>query len=273
MLDPDAATHCLDCGAPISGRYCASCGQRTDPLHRSLREFFSEFTEGLTNFDAKLWRTLPALIAKPGLLTAEFNAGRRTRYVHPFRVYLFVTFVFFGLLAVFGKPATFVQRGQDGKAGVQELQQVEDAKLSPLERSIVTGGQKLAKASDREVLDQFVQRLPQVMFALLPVAALLLKLAYGRKRYYVEHLVFVTHMHSFVFVLLGALVVLPSLPFGLSQIIPFSITAVYFVLAVKRVYGQGWAVTLGKAMALGLGYSVVLSMAMAAATVLVMVGL
>ncbi len=138
---------------------------------------------------------------------------------------------------------------------------------------LAVGAKKLEKASEKEMLDQFVQHLPQVMFALLPVAALLLKLAYARSRFYVEHLVFVTHMHSFVFLLLGVFVVLPTLPLGISQWFPFPVAYGYFVVALKRVYGQGVMVTLAKSGVLALGYTLLVALAVAAATFLVMMTL
>jgi hypothetical protein len=272
MLAPSALSpsSCLDCGEPITGRFCASCGQRADPLHKSLREFVSEFTEGLTNFDAKLWRTLPALLLRPGLLTAEFNAGRRTRYVHPFRVYLFVTFVFFGLVAAFGHGTTFVQ--VDATPSSQEAPNAATVH-SPVDDFLITGAEKVKKAGDKELAGQFAQHLPQVMFVVMPIAALLLKAAYGRRRFYVEHLVFVTHVHSFVFVLLAGFFAIPSFARGPWGMIPVFAALVYFGVALKRVYAEGTAVTLAKGAALAAAYGVVVVIGMVATSLLVILAL
>jgi len=45
-----------------------------------------------------LW-TLPKFLFLPGRLTKEYINGRRKRYIRPFRLYLFTTFVLFTVLA------------------------------------------------------------------------------------------------------------------------------------------------------------------------------
>ena len=86
---------CANCGAALAGEYCAACGQRHDPHVHSVRHFASEAFESITHADSRLWRTLGYLLAKPGRLTAEFFAGRRMRYLPPFRLYLVISLLFF----------------------------------------------------------------------------------------------------------------------------------------------------------------------------------
>ena len=47
------------------------------------------------NWDSKFFTTIGLLILKPWRLTNEFLAGRRARYVHPLRLYLLVSILFF----------------------------------------------------------------------------------------------------------------------------------------------------------------------------------
>ncbi|MBZ2209479.1 DUF3667 domain-containing protein [Massilia soli] len=68
---PPASEHggsCANCGACLAGSFCHACGQRSH-LHRSLAHLGEEVLHGILHFDAKAWRTLPLLIAKPGELT------------------------------------------------------------------------------------------------------------------------------------------------------------------------------------------------------------
>lgn len=44
-----------------------------------------------------MWQTLWLLFRRPGFLTTEFNAGKINSYVHPFRLYMFISVVFFTL--------------------------------------------------------------------------------------------------------------------------------------------------------------------------------
>jgi hypothetical protein len=89
------AVLCENCGAPVSGRYCASCGQRLEPPLHSLWHFTKIATEDLTHADSRVWGTLAALLFRPGRLSAEFLAGRRARYLPPVRLYLVLSVVFF----------------------------------------------------------------------------------------------------------------------------------------------------------------------------------
>ena len=59
----------------------------------------------MLNIDSRIFRTLWPLLVKPGFLTNEYLAGRRVRYVTPFRLYFFLSIVAFLVIAV-GLDAT-----------------------------------------------------------------------------------------------------------------------------------------------------------------------
>jgi Protein of unknown function (DUF3667) len=86
---------CANCGAPLAGEYCAACGQRHEPHVHTLGHFAAEALESITHADSRLWRTLGYLLVKPGRLTYEFFAGRRARFLPPFRLYLVISLLFF----------------------------------------------------------------------------------------------------------------------------------------------------------------------------------
>lgn len=91
---------------------------------------------------------------------------------------------------------------------------------------------------------------------LAPLAAVMLKLYYiRRKRRYVEHFVFTLNVHSFLFIV-QFLAALGLVLFDSSWllIIGSVATIIYFLVALKRVYGQGWGKTVFKAFLLGWGY-------------------
>jgi hypothetical protein len=94
------AEQCLNCRTPLSGQYCASCGQRARSRLISLWELTSEAFGDLFELDSRLWRTLIPLFARPGLLTRDYLEGRRVRFMPPFRTYLVLSIVFF-LVAFF----------------------------------------------------------------------------------------------------------------------------------------------------------------------------
>jgi hypothetical protein len=64
---PAKANICRNCGAPAPGAFCPSCGQETDTRLPTVRQFMHDATGRLIAFDGRLWRTLFALVFKPGI--------------------------------------------------------------------------------------------------------------------------------------------------------------------------------------------------------------
>ncbi len=94
---------CANCHTPGTDTYCGHCGQRHDTHINSVWHFASEATEIMTHADARVWNTLRPLLLQPGFLSQEFFAGRRARYLQPFRLYLILSVVFLPLMALFMK--------------------------------------------------------------------------------------------------------------------------------------------------------------------------
>src|SRR6266705_4218099 len=88
-------THCENCGARLSGPYCSQCGQAAIDYRRSFGHVLVDVLNEFLNWDSKFFATIALLIVKPWRLTNEFVAGRRVRYVHPLRLYLLASILFF----------------------------------------------------------------------------------------------------------------------------------------------------------------------------------
>src|SRR3954470_24015474 len=93
--DERVLTHCENCGAPLSGPYCSACGQHAIDYHRSLWRVLIDAADSFLNWDTKFLSTIGVLLIRPWQLTNDFNSGRRARYVHPLRLYLVASIVFF----------------------------------------------------------------------------------------------------------------------------------------------------------------------------------
>jgi len=132
---------------------------------------------------------------------------------------------------------------------------------------------KAIEANPDLIKDKVFDVLPATMFVLLPIVALLFKFWYlFAKKYYVEHLIFALHNHSFIFV--AALIMLllnvfagwqdPSeegqltTTIGWVNIVIGCWIPVYLLLSLKRVYQQGWGMTIAKFGFIGISYSVLL---------------
>jgi len=99
-----AAEACANCGAVVSGHYCAQCGQKAH-LHRSLAAIGHDLMHGVLHLDGKLWNTLPLLAFKPGELTRRFIAGERAKFVSPMAMFLFSVFAMFAVFQAVGLSA------------------------------------------------------------------------------------------------------------------------------------------------------------------------
>jgi hypothetical protein len=88
-------THCENCGEELRGRYCSKCGQAAVNYHRSFRHVVIDVLDSFLNWDSKFIRSIGLLLWKPGWLTNQFLEGKRVRFVHPLRLYLLVSIVFF----------------------------------------------------------------------------------------------------------------------------------------------------------------------------------
>lgn len=89
-------SNCLNCGATLTDRYCASCGQReiTD-ADRGLGHLIGDFFTELTSLESRTWRSFVALLFRPGLLSRTYLSGARQRYLKPISLFLIANLLFF----------------------------------------------------------------------------------------------------------------------------------------------------------------------------------
>ncbi|HEY4284599.1 MAG TPA: DUF3667 domain-containing protein, partial [Chthoniobacterales bacterium] len=96
-------TECENCGAQLHGHWCAKCGQAAVEYRRSFRHVIIDVLDSFLNWDSKFFATLVWLVARPWHLTNEFVRGRRVRYLHPIRLYLLVSILFFFVINYWAK--------------------------------------------------------------------------------------------------------------------------------------------------------------------------
>jgi hypothetical protein len=89
---------CRNCGAPLSGAYCSTCGQAAR-IHRSLLSLGHDILHGVFHFEGKFWRTIPELFFHPGRLTRRYIDGERAKFVSPMALFLFTVFLMFAVFS------------------------------------------------------------------------------------------------------------------------------------------------------------------------------
>ena len=87
----------------MAGPFCAQCGQAAVDYRRSFRHVIVDILDSFLNWDSKFFATIGWLIARPWHLTNQFLVGRRVRYVHPLRLYLLVSILFFFVINYWAK--------------------------------------------------------------------------------------------------------------------------------------------------------------------------
>ena len=124
--------------------------------------------------------------------------------------------------------------------------------------------EQVRRDGGRQFVANLVDNIPIALIVLLPIMAFVLKALYPlSRRYYVEHLLFFVHFHAFFFLMLILQIVIARsyavLPIpdaiGILVIIAASFyVPVYLFVAMRRVYGQGRAITALKYIVLTISY-------------------
>ncbi len=116
----------------------------------------------------------------------------------------------------------------------------------------------------KQLFENLLDNVPAALIVLLPIMALVLKMLYPLSRhYYVEHLLFFIHFHAFFFLLLtlqilfsrlGGLLAIPDAIVVLAIVATSFYVPIYLFIAMRRVYRQGFWLTLMKYFVLGAAY-------------------
>src|SRR5438046_8557238 len=312
-----AITQCENCGAQLQGHWCAKCGQPAIDYRRSFRHVIAELLNEFLNWDSKFFATIGLLIVRPWKLTNQFLAGHRVRYVHPLRLYLLASILFFfavnygakGLHLEPGKlgPKDRVELEADLKKGdlppaareeLEALLREPQAQASPAlvspspptapspsptprtdkqkeefgkvgERPFVVFGPDTksstpferwveARAKDKMgergtkmglFISTLFSNLPYMMLCCIPLFAFVLKVLYLRRHiFYIDHLIYALHIHTFAYVGI-MLIVLATI--GLNRMVPGPIAGwiigllwtefvVQIFLSLPRFFCLGW---------------------------------
>jgi hypothetical protein len=260
-----SASSCPTCGEMLVGDYCHACGEkRPEARDLTVRHFVEDAAKELTSLDSKLYHTLRALLFRPGLLTLEWIAGRRGRYLKPLNLCLALFAV-----QIFAYTAT----KQASMFNVAMI--VENERQMSEQMHLPNGGvygRLFARASARkgesvESLEDAVNEKWQRNVSLLQPAqifilAVLLQILYiFSRRYFVEHLVFSMHFLAFttltttlmwpVYFFLG---IAPTRYNMLVAVSKFLLDIFYMFIALRAVYNGSHAFAVLRAFVLFVGY-------------------
>jgi chorismate mutase len=140
---------------------------------------------------------------------------------------------------------------------------------------------KRASADPRPFIIGIFSVLPQVLFVVMPLFALILKIFFiFKRRLYMEHLIIALHSHAFIFLSLLLITLMIALKTSVAASAPWLAVLldwliffagwwipIYLFLMQKRVYKQGWIMTTIKFGVIGICYVVIISIGAALAAV------
>lgn len=287
MSDATTPSHCPNCDHRLApwDRYCSHCGQSAQNHAPTLWEFVHEWIVHYVALEGALWKSLWALMARPGFLTLEYLAGRRRRYVLPLRLVLTLGLVYFVLLKLVVGPVAALDLEVDAAVpapiAASAPQPPSSAASSPARVASAEAAElqappwledRLRRAREAYQRDpaNFGQKVwsgalsvaPYVVLASIPLyAALLAGVQWGRRRTYGEHFVFAMHLHAFWY---GCLL-LDLLQLSWLGALLWVWSNLYPLIALKRVYGGGWVNVLLRAGVLVLLHLMLLSVIVVAA--------
>ncbi len=274
--DQDRPTACPACGAALNGRYCHVCGQDTDVGPHPLREVLSEAFSEVTDLDGKTFRTLNALLLHPGRLLNAYRAGASNRFITPLKLFVFTTALFLIVLNLtdvsiyqavrqVADPSQPVRVSVEGAEGVIQvsnsvdrtlwMQQRVDPPVDPaIETALDAAAQAAAGTKDSAILDfeammarqepvigqRLADWLPNLIWLLAPIHALLLAPFFGIRRLFTEHLAFSFWAHATLFMLLMALAAINALGAQQSVFLILPVYLAYLTVAARSYYAQSW---------------------------------
>ena len=239
------AARCGNCGTSLAGRYCHACGQDSVPAETALRSWHDQWH--------KLRRTLFALVLRPGLLTREHLEGGRVRFIAPFTLYLNTVAVFF----VFSALVDFRLSAYLASTDVPGLTDLVGRRAA---------AEHLSTALFLEHADRRFQTIYTLCLSLISVAgyALVARLMFRRQwRDFRGPLTFAMHFMAFVFIVfmpvasLSIKLVRSADPLlhavgAVGSYASALIVAAWFVLAIRRLFGDRWPWAIGKGVAIAL---------------------
>jgi hypothetical protein len=147
------------------GRFCQNCGQENLEPKETVLHLVTHFVNDITHFDGKFFATLKYLLFKPGFLSAEYIRGRRMSYLHPIRMYVFSSAIFFVVFFAMNGSHT-VDFKEDGPAYVQL-----NTKLGKLQKERATDSDTSDWSEFNESIASTRKKIAKQGFALAKKAA------------------------------------------------------------------------------------------------------
>jgi Protein of unknown function (DUF3667) len=243
---------CVGCGATVCGRYCSSCGERTEAHDYSLKHFVEEVLESTVHVDGRVFASFRLMLTRPGELVNRFLTGKRKTQMGPVQMFVVCNVLYFLFLPLaLQLPFTSTLR-----------MQTESRSWRAMATRMVQ-----AKVADRhETIEDYAAHFDEMahlqghslVMVMVPLFAIGVWVLHPRsRRYFAEHLVFSFYAMGFLLLWMTSVTVPVSQIYRYGvltgwwpqngarlEVVLDSLIAIGFIAHVasgsRRVYGNGW---------------------------------
>lgn len=259
---------CLNCRHVVEQKFCPNCGQENSDSRKTFHHLFIHFFEDLTHYENAFWKTIKNLLFKPSTLTKEYLSGKRLSYLAPVRLYIFISFITFLLIALFPSKmndqidksekeinkeiakANVKIDGEDKKyfhfSSMKKIDSIqkygkEEDKLNEtsywlMEKIIHVTEKNTKKEIYVKFVESFFHNLPKILFIIMPFFAFFLWLFHNKKRwYYFDHGIFTLHYFSFLLLIFLLMFIIDRLIGLFGEDSPMS-----YISAITSTVGTIW---------------------------------
>ena len=220
------STSCFNCATPLVHRenYCPECGQENHNKQASTTILIKDFLGDFWSFDSKLFRSLKPLLFQPGKMTSDYLDGKRQKFIPPIRLFLFLSFIYFGLSLLMSEDWT---------------------------GTITIDGGTPNEAAQEAFGEAIRNNMNLLFFMFTPVQAVLVMLMFRteKRRYYVNFFVYTLHLFSLLFIIGMVVETINWLSTGMREkftsfdrillglyILFITYFLIYTVVSLKRVF-------------------------------------
>ncbi|PXY46125.1 DUF3667 domain-containing protein [Flavobacterium hydrophilum] len=224
---------CLNCGHFVEQKFCPNCGQENTDSRKTFHHLFIHFFEDLTHYENAFWKTIKNLLFKPATLTKEYLSGKRLSYLAPVRLYIFISFITFLLIAIFpGSVNENINKSEKelnaemvksniklGDIGsndkyfhLKSMKEIDSIQKYGNEKNKLNSFSYWTyekavhiteKFTKKEIIEKFIEsfshNIPKILFIIMPFFAFFLWLFHDKKKwYYFDHGIFTLHYFSFL---------------------------------------------------------------------------
>ncbi|MEN2398542.1 DUF3667 domain-containing protein [Flavobacterium sp. MC2016-06] len=260
---------CLNCRHVVEQKFCPNCGQENSDTRKTFHHLFIHFFEDLTHYENAFWKTIKNLLFKPSTLTKEYLSGKRLSYLAPVRLYIFISFVTFLLIALFpskvsegldkseaelAKSQIIAQTNKNEKIKIssdffelksmKELDSIQkygkekysDFQYWTYEKVLHVTEHYTKKEIAEKFIESFFHNIPKILFIIMPFFAFTLWLFHNKKKwYYFDHGIFTLHYFSFLLLIFLILFIIQRTIGSLDDNNPLS-----FISSIATFVGVIW---------------------------------